>query len=126
MALCNTLHIAATCGNQNARSVLTEQTLNRISDSCRDQKDADLVSFVHWSRQLVASIRKITRSELLIGANAVTYKSYNPHFPYFSFQHALAERGPAAAAPQRRGAAAGPAVAVACPGRGRYNRLERH
>jgi hypothetical protein len=63
-----------------AQTVPTELTLARISDSCRAQKDADLVSFVHWSRHLVASIWKITRSELLIGAIAVTC---NPHFPYF-------------------------------------------
>ena len=33
----------------------------------------------------MASIRKITKSELLIGASAVTY---NPHFPYFSSPYA--------------------------------------
>ncbi len=72
--------LVATCGNRDAQSVPTEQTLNRISDSCRAQNDADLVSFVHWSRHLVASVRKITKSELLIGASAGTY---NLHFPYF-------------------------------------------
>ncbi len=70
--------LLASCDDQDAHTVPTELTLARISDSCRAQKDADLVSFVHWSRHLVASIRKITRSELLIGASAVTY---NPHFP---------------------------------------------
>ena len=78
--------LLATCGDQDAKTVPTELTLARISDSCRAQKDADLVSFIHWSRHLVASIRKITRCELLIGASAVTY---NPHFPYFSSPHAL-------------------------------------
>jgi hypothetical protein len=78
--------LLATCGNQDARSVPAELTLNRISDSCRAQKDADLVSLVHWSRHLVARIRGITRSKLLIGPSAVTD---NPHFPYFSSPHAL-------------------------------------
>ena len=35
---------------------------------------------VPWSRHLLASIRQITGSELVIGASAVTY---NPHFAYF-------------------------------------------
>ncbi len=68
--------LLATCENQDDQSVPTEQTLNRISDSCRAQNDADLGFFVHWSRHLVVS----TMSELLnvlIGASAV---SHNPPF----------------------------------------------
>jgi hypothetical protein len=61
-----------------------EQTLTRISASRRAQNDADQEFFVHWRRHLVASIRQITGSELLIGASAVTY---NPYFRYCSSQY---------------------------------------
>ena len=73
--------LLATSGNQNVPKAPTEQLLSCISDSCRAQSTADLEFFVHWSRHLLASIQKITKSELLIGASAVTY---NPHFHYFS------------------------------------------
>ena len=73
--------LLAMCSDQVVPSAPSEQILNRISESCRAQNDADLEFFVHWSRHLVAYLRQITGSELLIGASAVTY---NPHFPYFS------------------------------------------
>ena len=71
------------CCDQVVPSAPSEQILNQItgSESCRAQNDADIEFFVHWSRHLVAYLRQITGSELLIGASAVTY---NPHFPYFS------------------------------------------
>ena len=73
--------LLAMCSDQVVPSAPSEQILNRISESCRAQNDADIEFFVHWSRHLVAYLRQITGSELLIGASAVTY---NPHFPYFS------------------------------------------
>ena len=72
--------LLATCGNQDVPKAPTAQLLSCISDSCRAQSTADLEFFVPWSRHLLASIQKITKSELLIGASAVTY---NPHFHYF-------------------------------------------
>ena len=72
--------LLAMCSNQVVPSAPSEQTLKRISESCQAQNDADIEFFVHWSRHLVAYLRQITGSELLIGASAVTY---NPHFPYF-------------------------------------------
>ncbi len=68
--------LLAMCSDQVVPSAPSEQMLNRISESCRAQNDADLEFIVHWSRYLVAYLRQITRSELLIGASAVTY---NPH-----------------------------------------------
>ena len=76
--------LLAMCSDQVVLSAPFEQILNRISESCQAQNDADLEFFVHWSRHLVAYLRQITGSELLIGASAVTY---NPHFPYFSFPY---------------------------------------
>ena len=73
--------LLAMCSDQVVPSAPSEQILNRISETCRAQNDADIEFFVHWSRHLVAYLRQITGSELLIGASAVTY---NPHFPYFS------------------------------------------
>ena len=73
--------LLASCGNQDVPKAPTAQLLSCISDSCRAQSTADLEFFVPWSRHLLASIQKITKSELLIGASAVTY---NPHFHYFS------------------------------------------
>ena len=65
------------CGCDTAPSA---QFLQHVARSCRAQQDADVRHCVPWSRHLLASIRQITGSELVIGASAVTY---NPHFAYF-------------------------------------------
>ena len=72
--------LLTTCCNQEAQGAPTTQFLAHISKSCRAQQDADQAYYVHWSRHLLASVRQITGTELLIGASAVTY---NPHFLYF-------------------------------------------
>jgi hypothetical protein len=57
--------LLATSGNQNVPKAPTEQLLSCISDSCRAQSTADLEFFVHWSRHLLASIQKITNSDVV-------------------------------------------------------------
>jgi hypothetical protein len=81
--------LPATCYVQEAASAPTTQFLVNTSTTCRAQNVADLEYYVHWSRQLLATIQWITGCELLIGASAVTY---NPHFLYFSSPHLLHER----------------------------------
>ena len=58
--------------------------LVRLSESCKAQQDADRRHFVHWSRHLLADIKQITGTELLIGASAVMF---NPHFLHFASPH---------------------------------------
>ncbi len=57
-----------------ANVVATAQFLASISASCRAKKAADLEYHVPWSRHLLASLRRRTGCELLVGASAVTYK----------------------------------------------------
>ena len=74
--------LAAGC--DQAEQVPTAQFLVTLSESCRAQQDADRRHFVHWSRHLLADIKQITRTELLIGASAVMF---NPHFLHFASPH---------------------------------------
>ena len=71
-------------GCDQAEQVPTAQFLVTLSESCRAQQDADRRHFVHWSRHLLADIKQITRTELLIGASAVMF---NPHFLHFASPH---------------------------------------
>ena len=74
--------IAACCGQ--VEQAPTVQFLVRLSESCKAQQDADRRHFVHWSRHLLADIKQITGTELLIGASAVMF---NPHFLHFASPH---------------------------------------
>ena len=54
--------------------------LQLISASSRAQQQSDQEHHVHWSRQLLAYIRKVTGAQLLVGASAMTY---NLHYQSF-------------------------------------------
>jgi len=58
----------------------TANVLGAIRDSCLAQSSADLEYQVHWSRHLLACLRRITGAQLLIGARAV---KFHPHFSFF-------------------------------------------
>jgi len=58
----------------------TAEFLQHVCWSCQAQWEIDRDHFVPWSRHLLAGIREITGSELLVGASAVTF---NPHFLFF-------------------------------------------
>ena len=60
------------------------QLLQLISASSKAQQQSDLEHHVHWSRHLLAYIRKVTGAQLLIGASAMTY---NPHYQFFVSPH---------------------------------------
>ena len=71
--------LAACCGLEELQPPTT-QFLVQLSASCRAQQDADRQHYVHWSRHLLANIRRVTDVELVIGASAVMF---NPHFLHF-------------------------------------------
>ena len=73
--------LLTSCYEQDIQRAPLLKFLLRICESCRAQQDADQEYCVPWSRHLLANIRWITGSKLLIGASAVTY---NPHFLHFS------------------------------------------
>ena len=73
--------LLTTCCEQDIQRAPLMKFLVWICESCRAQQEADQEYCVPWSRHLLANIRCITGSELLIGASAVTY---NPHFLHFS------------------------------------------
>ena len=73
--------LLTTCYEQDIQRTPLPKFLVRICESCRSQQEADQEYCVPWSRHLLANIKWITGSELLIGASAVTY---NPHFLHFS------------------------------------------
>ncbi len=56
------------------------QLLKLISASSRAQQQSDLEHHVHWSRHLLAHIRKVTGAQLLVGTSAMTY---HQHFQFF-------------------------------------------
>ena len=56
------------------------QFLHLLRESSQRQQEVDLAHGVSWSRHLMANIQKVTGTDLLIGASAVTY---NPHFRYY-------------------------------------------
>ena len=60
------------------------QLLQLISASSKAQQQSDLEHHVHWSRHLLAYIRKVTGAQLLIGDSAMTY---NPHYQFFVPPH---------------------------------------
>ncbi len=51
--------LAACCG-QEALQTPTTQFLVQLSASCRAQQDVVRQHYVHWSRRLLANIRKVT------------------------------------------------------------------
>jgi hypothetical protein len=59
------------------------QLLQLISASSRAQQQSDMEHHMHWSRHLLAYIRKVTGAQLLVGASAMTY---NQHFNSLSLQ----------------------------------------
>ncbi len=56
------------------------QLLQLISAVSRAQQQSHLEHHVHWSRLLLAHIRKVTGAQLLVGASAMTY---NQRFQFF-------------------------------------------
>ena len=59
---------------------LSVSFLTYLRESCLAQQQADGISHVPWSRHLLACLHRITKTELLIGARAVTR---HPHFQYY-------------------------------------------
>ena len=66
--------------SQAGQSSPSLQPLQLISTSSRARQQSDLEHHVHWSRHLLAYIRKVTGAQLLVGASAMTY---NQHFQFF-------------------------------------------
>ncbi len=72
--------LRALYGEQSGHSERSEIFLRHLRASCLAQQRADADGKVHWSRHLLARLRRITGAELLIGVRAVLY---NQHFQHF-------------------------------------------
>lgn len=72
--------LRALYGRQPDQTEQSETFLRNLRASCLAQQRADAEGQVHWSRHLLACLRKITGAELLIGTRAV---SHSPHFQHF-------------------------------------------
>jgi ribonuclease HI len=57
-----------------------EAFLNHVVSCCRSQDTADGEYHVPWSRHLLACLRGVLETDVLVGARAVTY---HPHFAHF-------------------------------------------
>jgi hypothetical protein len=72
--------LRALYGEQSGQSERSETFLRHLRASCLAQQRADAEGQVHWSRHLLACLRRITGAELLAGVRAVLH---NPHFQHF-------------------------------------------
>ena len=72
--------LRALYGEQSGQSERSETFLRHLRASCFAQQRADAEGQVHWSRHLLACLRRITGAELLAGVRAVLH---NPHFQHF-------------------------------------------
>jgi hypothetical protein len=62
--------LATCCGHETLQAPTTQFLVQPTepSASCRSQQDADRQHYVHWSRHILANIRKVTDVELVIAS----------------------------------------------------------